>query len=236
MSLTTPVVPTALRFRRAAVITAAGLSGPLILVSMLVDPARDLEGAAMVQAYADDLTASGLHTTLIYLGFALVAPLAYATIGLVRSRGAWLANVAGMLAIVGLGILPGLFLQDFAFVATLRAAGPEALAAMNAELEGLVWLTSLAAVGLPSALLTLPFATTALWRAGLVPWLLPATCLVSTIALQFGPVWWLNFGLFAAWTAALAVFLARIPIERWFPTPAPQRAGGLARATTEVVP
>lgn len=38
-------------------------------------------------------------------------------VGLVRRRGAWLANVADILAVIGLSTLPGVLVVDFASVA-----------------------------------------------------------------------------------------------------------------------
>src|SRR5215204_4707840 len=78
----------ALSFRRWAVILAAGLSGVIVLISMLFDPAPDAEGRELIQAYAANDRAQGLHTNLIHYGFALFAPVAYAMVALVRRRGA----------------------------------------------------------------------------------------------------------------------------------------------------
>ena len=50
---------------------------------------------------------------MIHYGFALFAPVAYAMVGLVRRRGAWIANLAGVLAVLGLSTLPGLVLVDY---------------------------------------------------------------------------------------------------------------------------
>jgi hypothetical protein len=91
------------------VILAAGLSGVTVLISMLFDPAPDAEGRELIQAYAANDRAQGLHTNLIHYGFALFAPVAYAMVGLVRRWGAWIANLAGLLAVLGLSTLPGWF-------------------------------------------------------------------------------------------------------------------------------
>ncbi len=55
----------ALSFRRWAVILAAGLSGVIVLISMLFDPAPDAEGRELLQAYAANDRAQGVHTNLI---------------------------------------------------------------------------------------------------------------------------------------------------------------------------
>jgi hypothetical protein len=98
---------------------------------MLVDPAPDAEGRELVQAYAANDRAQGLHTNLIHYGFAPFAPVAYAMVGLVRRRGAWIANLAGLLAVLGLSTLPGLVFIDYFSVAVEHVAGLEQ--AVNAE-------------------------------------------------------------------------------------------------------
>jgi hypothetical protein len=110
----------ALSFRRWVVILAAGPSGVIVLISMLFDPAPDAEGRELIQAYAANDLAQGVHTNLIHYGFALFAPVAYAMVGLVRRRGAWIANLAGLLAVLGLSTLPGLVFIDYFSVAVAR--------------------------------------------------------------------------------------------------------------------
>ena len=72
MTATAP--STALVVRRWAVIAAAGLSGVLVFVSMLADPAPSADGRELIVAYSENTVASGLHTNLIHYGFALTAP------------------------------------------------------------------------------------------------------------------------------------------------------------------
>jgi hypothetical protein len=158
----------ALCFRRWAVILAAGLSGVTVLISMLFDPAPDAEGRELIQAYAANDRAQGLHTNLIHYGFALFAPVAYAMVGLVRRRGAWIANLAGLLAVLGLSTLPGLVFIDYFSVAVEHVAGLEA--AVNAE-GAVEKLPGFAAVTVPafiSAILAVPVASLAGSPGGLV--------------------------------------------------------------------
>lgn len=211
-------VPSALRIRRAAVIGAAGLSGVLVLVSMLVDPAPSADGSEMVAGYAEHLTRSGLHTNLIHYGFALIAPVVFAMVALVRSRGAWLANVAGVLAIVGLTTLPGLVLLDFTSVATLLASDQETLAAMESELEGLGWFVAIIMPAFIAAVLALPIAVSALWRAGLMPGLMPIAAVLTAVAMNVAPTWWLGFTINAVYMLVVAYYLARIPLSTWYGT------------------
>jgi hypothetical protein len=214
--MTDPDFPSALRIRRGAVIGAAGLSGVLVFVSMLVDPAPEADGVEMVAGYASDLTASGLHTNLIHYGFALMAPVVFAMVALVRGRGAWLANAAGVLAILGLTTLPGLVLLDFTSVATLLATDQETVAAVEKEMEGMGWFLAILIPAFLSAMIALPVALAALWRAGLMPGYVPLLSVAIPLAMQFSPAWWLGFGVNAVWSLALAWFLARIPLTAWY--------------------
>lgn len=214
--MTTSVVGSALRLRRAAVIGAAGLSGILVLVSMFVDPVPEADGGELIKGYSDSLTRSGLHTNLIHYGFALVAPVVFTMVGLVRGRGAWLANVAGLLAVIGLSTLPGLVLLDFTSVAANLATDLETAVAIEDQLGELPYFLAIVIPAFLSAVLAMPVAVTAMWRAGLFPSYLPVMAVLAALAPNVAPTWWLGFGVNALWMLALAYFLARIPLSAWY--------------------
>jgi hypothetical protein len=210
----------ALSFRRWAVILAAGLSGVIVLISILVEPAPDAEGAReIIQAYAANERAQGLHTNLIHYGFALFAPVAYAMVGLVRRRGAWIANLAGLLAVLGLSTLPGLVLIDYFSVAVEHVAGLDA--AVNAEgaVENLPGFAALSVPAFISSILAVPVATLALWRARLVAWWIPLVAAAAPFAPNFlpGPAI-VTFSVGAVSGLILAWALWRIPAVAWYGT------------------
>ena len=209
-------VPSALRVRRTAVIAAAGLSGLLVMVSMFVDPVPEATGRELIEGYAGDLTRSGLHTNLIHYGFALIAPVVYAMVALVRDRGAWLANVAGLLAVIGLSTLPGLVLLDFTTVAAALSADLDAAVAVEEQMGQMGWFLAIVIPAFLSAMLALPLGLAALWRARLVPGYVPVAAVLTTAAMQFSPEWWIGFGLNALMMLAVAYFLARIPVRTWY--------------------
>ena len=209
-------VPSALRFRRAAVIWAAGLSGILVLVSMFIDPAPEADGGELIKGYSESLTRSGLHTNLIHYGFALIAPVVYAMVALVRGRGAWLANIAGLFAVIGLSTLPGLVLLDFTTVAANLATDLDTAVAVEKQLGEMSYFLAIVIPAFVTAVLALPVAVAALWRAGLVPGYLPVVAVLAALAPNVAPTWWLGFGINALWMLALAYFLARIPLTRWY--------------------
>lgn len=210
-------IPTALRARRAAVIAAAGLSGVLVFVSMIIDPAPDAEGTSMVAGYAEHLTRSGLHTNLIHYGFALLAPAVYGMVALVRGRGAWLANVAGVFAVIGLSTLPGMVLLDFTSVATVQAADLQTAGLVEDQMEQLPYFMAIVIPAMLTSLLALPLAVVALWRAGLFPGLVALLAVPAVLALNIAPTWWVAFGVNALWLLTVAYFLARIPERHWYP-------------------
>jgi hypothetical protein len=206
----------ALAFRRWAVILAAGLSGVIVLISIIVDPAPEAEGRELIQAYAANDRAQGLHTNLIHYGFALFAPAAYGMVGLVRRRGAWIANLAGLLAVLGLGTLPGLAIFDYFSVAVVHVAGLEA--AVNAEnaVEKLPGYAALTAPALISSFLAVPVATLALWRARLVAWWLPLVAATAFLGPTFLPGAIISFSVMAVGMLVVGWALSRIPAVAWY--------------------
>jgi hypothetical protein len=221
-----PVAPTrspmndsALSFRRWAVILAAGLSGIIVLISIIVEPAPDAERREILQAYAANDRAQGLHTNLIHYGFALFAPVAYAMVGLVRRRGAWIANLAGLLAVLGLSTLPGLVFLDYYDVAVVHVAGLEAAVNAGDAVEKLPGFAALSVPAFISAILAVPVATLALWRARLVAWWIPVVAAAAPLAPNFlpGPAM-LAFSVGAVCMLIVAWALWRIPPVAWYGT------------------
>jgi hypothetical protein len=199
----------ALSFRRWAVILAAGLSGVIVLISILVEPAPDAEGARE--------SAQGLHSNLIHYGFALSAPVAYAMVGLVRRRGAWIANLAGVLAVLGLSTLPGLVFLDYYDVAVEHVAGLEAAVKAGDAVEKLPGFTALSVPALISAILAVPVATLALWRAGVVAWWLPLVTATTSVGMFFLPAPAIvTFSVLAVSSLIVGWALWRIPAVAWY--------------------
>jgi hypothetical protein len=207
----------ALSFRRWAVILAAALSGILVLVSMFVDPVPSAEGRELIQGYAANKGRQGLHTNLIHYGFALFAPVAYAMVGLVRQRGAWIANLAGLFAVIGLSTLPGLVLLDYFSVGVEQVAGVDVAFDGQTAAEGLPGFAVLIAPAFVTSLLAVPVALLALWRAGLVAWWLPVMSAATFLAPNVLPGWLLGFSIMAAGMLTVAWALWRIPEDVWHP-------------------
>jgi hypothetical protein len=216
-------VSRALAFRRWGVVVAAALAGLLAFVSMLVDPAPNADGRELLEAYSENPGAQGLHTNLLHYGFALFAPVAYAMVALVRERGAWLANLAGVLAVLGLSTLPGLVMIDFLGVATVRVADVETAFQAGEELENLPGFVALVVPAFLTSLLAVPVATIAMWRARLFPWWVPVIVAAAFLLVEPLPDNVLAFAIVALAFLVLAYALWRVPVAAWQgrPTPAP---------------
>jgi hypothetical protein len=186
----------------------------LVMVSMFVDPVPSASGRELIEGYAEHSTRSGLHTNLIHYGFALLAPVVYAIVGLVRGRGAWLANVAGVLAVIGLSTLPGLVLLDLTSTAMVRATDVDTAFAAEQQLGEMPAFVLVVVPALVTAMLAMPMAVAALWRAGLVA----GPIVVVAVAAQMAPFvlpWWLGFGAQLVWLLGLAFLLWRLPTSVW---------------------
>jgi hypothetical protein len=205
----------AVAVRRWAVIAAAGLSGVLVMISMFVDPAPSANGRELIAAYAGDTFASGLHTNLIHYGFVLIAPVVYVMVGMVRGRGAWLANVAALLAVVGLSTLPGLVMLDLTSTAAAQVTDIDTAFAIEEQLgqsPAFVFLVIPAFLG---AVVALPVAVVAMWRAGLVRGIVAVAAVAAALAPNVAPTWWLGFGINAVWMLGLGYVLWRLPMSAW---------------------
>ena len=193
----------------------AALSGILVLASMFADPVPGADGRELIEGYAANEGRQGLHTNLIHYGFALFAPVAYAMVGLVRRRGAWIANLAGLFAVLGLSTLPGLVLTDYVLVGVEHVAGLDAASNVDAATENLPGFTALAVPAVLASVLAVPVAALALWRAGLVRWWLPIVAAATFLAPNVLPGWIAGFSVMAAGMLTVARALSRIPANLW---------------------
>lgn len=229
--MTVTPFPTALAARRWGVIAAAGLSGVLVVISMLVDPVPVASGRELIEGYAENSTRAGLHTNLIHYGFALWAPVVYAVVGLVRGRGAWLANVAGILAVIGLSTLPGLVMLDLTGTAAAQVTDVDTAFAIEEQLGQSVWFVALVIPAFLCAVLALPITGVALWRAGLAPGAFALAGVVVGVAVHVAPTWWIGFGSNMLWLLWLAHLLWRLPLPLW-----DRRAADTATSPAPTVP
>jgi hypothetical protein len=196
-----PHIRSALGIRRAAVIAAPVLSALLIVAGFFLDPAIGESGRELAREYAAHPGREQVSALAFHFAFALLAFPAVALIVAVRARGAWLANVAAVLAFLGMTTLPGFLLTDFYDIAIYGELGGDAWEAVDDRIQELPGAAIMFMTGFLGFLLTLPVALLAAWRARLLPWWPALVVLAGPIAAQAIPG---GFGLLV-WAGALLV-------------------------------
>ena len=206
---------TALSVRRWVVIASPVLAGIFLIVGVVADPAPGDEGRDLWEQYAAEPDRLEWKSVGYHFAYLLFAPAVFSLVGLVRGRGAWIANVAGVLGILGLTTLPGLLVIDYYDSAIGRELGVDATVRVNAAIEEGWGILAIAVPAFVGFILSLPLACVAAWRAGLLPWWAPAAVVV-------GPAVWIATRVtlpgaivFALMLCVLAVALSRIGLATW---------------------
>lgn len=229
--MTATHLPPALAARRWGVIAAATLSGILVMVSMFIDPVPSANGRELIEGYAENSVRAGLHTNLIHYGFALLAPVVFAIVGLVRGRGAALANVAGVTAVIGLTTLPGLVMLDLTGTAAAQVTDVDTAYAIEEQLGQNPAFVFLVIPAFLCVMVVVPLAVIAMWRARLVHGSFAVSGVLAAAALHVAPTWWLAFGINLVWMMALGYVLWRLPLSLWDRGPAPAEPATVPLAT-----
>ena len=86
----------ALSFRRRLLTALPALAALLIVAGVFLDPDIDASGRELAEEYAANPGVTQLSVLAFHFAFIAWAPLVFALVGLVRGRGAWLANVAAI--------------------------------------------------------------------------------------------------------------------------------------------
>jgi hypothetical protein len=171
----------ALEFRRIGLIAAPLIAAALIVAGVFLDPDIDASGRELAQEYADNPGVTQLSAASFHFAFVVWAPLVFALVGFVRARGAWLANVAAVLAVLGATTLPGFLIVDCYDIAIAGELGLDAYDQVIDRLEELPGATVIFVTGFLGHLLCLPVVLFAAWRGGLVPLWTPVVISVATI-------------------------------------------------------
>ncbi len=177
----------ALNWRRLAFVYAPLVSGLLIVAAFFLDPDIGASGREMAQAYAESPGRIQLSALALRFAFAFLIVPAFVLIALVRGRGAWLANVAGVFAVLGMTTLPGFLLTDFYDVAIYGELGGDAWQQVMDRMEELPGGIFMLLSALLGFMLTLPAALLAAWRAGLLPWWPALALLLAEVSAQVIP-------------------------------------------------
>ena len=209
-------MPAALALRRAAVVWASAVAGVLIVAAFFLDPDIGASGRELAREYAENPGRIQLSALSLRFAFALLVLPAFALVWAVRGRGAWLANVAGLFAVLGMTTLPGFLLVDFYDIAIYGELGGDAWQAVADRLEELPGATFMFVSAFFGFLLALPVALVAAWRARLLSWWPALVVAVGEVAAQAVPG---GYGLLVLSAALVALTYALRQID-WGEAPA----------------
>jgi hypothetical protein len=161
------------RLRRLTGGAALVLFPALIVLDALIDPSGGGTGAGTWQAVTQHPGAVAVSAVALLLSGVLMVPAAAAILHQARDRGAPLANVAAVVAV--LGGFGNAFIATFSLVSLSLAGGDRAeMTAFADRVNADAWVR---AVGLPLVLcfgLGAALLVWAAWRAGQVGWWAPA--------------------------------------------------------------
>jgi hypothetical protein len=150
-------------------VLAPVLAGLLAIAGAAADPYTG-DGPAVYEAYAEEPGALQFKALAYHFSYLFWGVAALLLAGLVRRRGSWLANAAGVLALLGITTMPGFILADFYDSSIGQLFGVDGALQVQDRMEGMWALIVLASTGAIGFLLALPVAALAAWRAGLLPW------------------------------------------------------------------
>lgn len=200
-----------LSLRRWFLIAAPVLAGLLAVVGAVADPAVGEDGRPLYEKYAANPDPLQWKSFGFHWAYAFWTMAGFMLAGLVRGRGVWIANLAGLLAFVGATTLPGLLVVDFYDSAIGQVAGVDTTEQVNDLMEDTMWgIQAIAGPGLVGFLLCLPVAALAAWRAGLVRWWAPVSVVAGQAAFMFSGVAPWGVALTTAFFAVFAYALWRI--------------------------
>jgi hypothetical protein len=180
---TNTATPTSRRLRRVTAGAALILFPALLVPQALVDPAEGGTGEVMYRAATEESTALTTSAILLIVSGVLMAPAAAGVLHQARDRGAALANVGSVFAVLG-GF--GHFGIAMYYLVSLSLAGGDK-AEMIAYVDRLNESAAIGAVAFPLILCfglgvaVLPWAA---WRAGAVGWWAPAVATAAVVVAQ----------------------------------------------------
>lgn len=182
----------AVAVRRWFIVVSPILAGLFAVLGAGADPAVGLEGIRLYRLYAQNPDPLQLKSLGFHWSYAFWMAPALLLVGYIRGRGAWIANVAALVAFAGMTTLPGLLFVDWYDSAIGQVAGPETTVVVNDHIAETMWgPTVFVTPGIVGLVLALPLVAVALWRARLVRWWAPVAVLAGFAAFVFSNItWW----------------------------------------------
>jgi hypothetical protein len=203
----------AIAVRRWAIAIAPALAGILTVVGTMADPLPPGQGAELVEAYAENPGPLNIKSLAYHFAYALWLVVVFPLVGLVRGRGSWLANIAGLLAFLGISTIPGFLVTDFIDSAMGQTVGAEAAVRVGEVAQRFWAFPVMAGPGFAGLMLALPLATIAAWRAGVLVWWGAAAAVAGIAAFAVFGAMLLGNSILAAAFLVLSVALARLKYE-----------------------
>jgi hypothetical protein len=206
----------AVNIRRWALVVAPVLAGLLTVVGTIADPDPLANTSAeLVEAYAASPGPLQFKVLGYHFAYTLWAASALGLVALVRRRGAWLANVAGVLAFLAISSIPGFLIGDFFDSAMGQHLGVEAGVTIGQTVSQQWGFVVMQVTGLAGLVLGLPLATAAAARARVLPWWPTAAVVAGTAAFLGFAVTLPGNVLFTLGLASLSFAIARSDRHRW---------------------
>jgi hypothetical protein len=198
----------AVAVRRGLIIAAPILAAGFGFMGALGDPAAGHNGAEMVKTYIENPTPLQWKSTGYHWAYAFWMLPAFLGAALVKGKGAWLANVAALLAFAGMVTLPGMLITDWYASAIGHEFGYAGTHAVETYMEDTMWgVIGFGIASMAGFIIGVPLSVVALMRARLVRWWTLPAVVVPLVALfvSQGAVW--SAAVCAVCLAAYAVAL-----------------------------
>jgi hypothetical protein len=207
---TATTLPAGVRIRRHALISLPVLAGVCLTIGAIADPAAGISGDRMFKIYAEHPDALQIKSLAYHWAYAFWIGTAVLVAGLVRGRGVWLANIAGVLGFAGMTTLPGLLFVDWVDSATGQLWGVDGVNAMHDRVMESSWgMPFFQMPGFAGLALALPIAAFALWRARIVRWWAPVAVIAAFAAFMISLATWPGCVVATACLTVFSVALAR---------------------------
>ncbi|MDP9863149.1 MULTISPECIES: hypothetical protein [Streptosporangium] len=216
-------------FRRVAAGTSLILAPLCLLLGMITDPSKP--GVDDPLAYAHNPGAVGVSATLLHYAWVLFVPGVIGLVHLVRGKGAVLANIAGVVAVIGLINFSSLMISDFFDIVLFQALPVAQAEKLMQDAAQPAMIAAWQMPGLIGSFLGLVLIAVAYARSGRAGWWFPASVLVGLVVWVFGASAWnlvLGLGgpviLMVAF-GAVGVAIIRMPDTEWSPGTREPRRG-----------
>lgn len=163
------------------------IAAPLLfLLGDILSPAWSDDTAEYAREVAESTSAQSVSGVLYTIGMPLMLVGVIGVASCIRGRGVTLANIALVLAVIGLGTFPALAVISVIDTVAIEAVGEEGLASLIDAGEDSVGFIVVLALALVGSLLSLILIAITVGRSGLAPWWVAGALIVAAALLIAG--------------------------------------------------